>query len=169
MRRFILLCLCILTGCVAPVPNDDYEVKRCTGIQELAYEEVAYNIENNVDFILYIGRSDCKDCIEFHPLLENYLEENEDLGVYYLDVKVLRDKAFSEDASQEVKDFFENIYDVLEFDWTPTLQHRQGKQIKTSITYLSMDYYDIEDESKKELEKEKNLNEIYEWIKAECK
>ena len=76
MKKFILLCLCILTGCVAPVPNDNYEVKRCTGIQELAYEEVAYNIENNVDFILYIGRSDCKDCIEFHPLLENYLEEN---------------------------------------------------------------------------------------------
>ena len=132
--------------------------------------DMLINIESyrDIDFILYIGRSDCGDCIEFHPILEKYLQEHSNLGVYYLDVKEFRDKANSENATQEEKDFFKNIYTTLDFDWTPTLQHRRGKQVLSKITYLSMDYYEIEDQTQQEETKQENIQEIYTWLEKEC-
>lgn len=168
MKKFILLCLMILMGCSSTIVNNDFEIKRCQGIEKISYEQVSNYIENNVDFILYIGRSDCGDCIEFHPILEKYLQEHSNLGVYYLDVKEFRDKANSENATQEEKDFFKNIYTTLDFDWTPTLQHRRGKQVLSKITYLSMDYYEIEDQTQQEETKQENIQEIYTWLEKEC-
>lgn len=170
MKKWLCFCLClmVLVGCRISFKKETIVTQRCSGIVETSYENVINNIENNVDYILYIGRSDCQDCIEFHPILEQFLKENEGLGVYYLDVKTFRDKALSEDATKEEKEFFQNIYDILEFDWTPTLQHRQGKDVLSKITYLNMDYYDLETDEEKANAKEKNLNEIYEWLKKEC-
>ena len=167
MKKFLLVCLFMLMGCSFTSTNEDFEVKRCTGIEKITYEQVSNYIENNIDFILYIGRSDCGDCIEFEPLITAYLNEHPSLGVYYLDVKEFRDQANSEDATQEEKDFFKNIYKTLDFDWTPTLQHRRGKNVLSKITYLSLDYYEIEDEVLQKQEKEDNLKEIYAWLEKE--
>ena len=164
----ILLALFIMVGCATT--SDDKEVikDRISGIETITYDELIEKIENNYDFILYIGRSDCGDCIEFYPILETYLNENGTLGVYYLNVKEFRDKANSEDATQEEKDFFKGIYETLDFDWTPTLQHRQGETVLNKITYLSMDYYEIEDEAEKEEAKQQNIEDIYAWLLKEC-
>lgn len=171
MKKLMILCflcICTLCGCSTTVIDDDFILDRVVGINEIAYEDLTEKIENNHDFILYIGRSDCGDCIEFAPYLEDFLNENDELGVYYLDVKAFRDRANSEDATQEEKDFFKAIYDTLEFDWTPTLQHRRGQTILSKMTYLSMDYYEIEDESEQDKAKQENLNDIYDWLKKEC-
>jgi len=168
LLKYLLLCLCVLCGCSTTIVDDDFIVDRISGIEEITYDALVEKIENNHDFILYIGRSDCSDCKEFAPYLENFLKENDGLGLYYLDVKAFRDQANSDTASKEEKDFFKNIYTTLDFDWTPTLQHRRGQTILTKITYLSMDYYEIEDETLQETEQQQNLNDIYAWLEKEC-
>lgn len=168
MKKFgvILFLISLLCGCVAV--NDDFIIDRVKGIESIEYEALVEKIENNHDFILYIGRSDCGDCIEFYPYLEDYLNKHNDLGVYYLDVKAFRDNAYKEDATQEEKDFFKNIYTYLDYDWTPTLQHRRGEEVLNRMTYLSMEYYELEDEQEKVNAKKQNLDDIYQWLEKEC-
>ena len=164
---FLLACF-LIAGCKTTMIDDNFTKERVEGIVNITYEELTDKINNNVDFILYIGRSDCGDCIEFEPLITNHLNGHPSLGVYYLDVKEFRDQANSENATDQQKEFFKNIYKTLDFDWTPTLQHRRGDKVLTKITYLSMDYYEIEDEKLQEQEKEENLKEIYSWLEKEC-
>ena len=96
--------------------------------------------------------------------MENYLQSQQDLGVYYLDIREFRDNSRKEGASQEEKDFFANLTETLEIDWVPTLQQRQGEVILSSITYLDMAYYDIEEECEQLAAKEKYVKAIFEWL-----
>ncbi len=161
-----LLCLCLLmvTLCACTKEDKIQNIDYTLGITPLTYQELQEKMADNHYFILYIGRGDCRDCIEFYPLLENYLQSQQDLGVYYLDIREFRDNSRKEGASQEEKDFFANLTETLEIDWVPTLQQRQGEVILSSITYLDMAYYDIEEESEQLAAKEKYVKAIFEWL-----
>ncbi len=135
-----------------------------TGLTAVDYETLQKKIAENHDFLLYIGREDCVDCQEFAPLLDKILEDHPNWGLYALDVKAFRDAALSPDATAEQKEFFAGIYDDLQYDWTPTLQHRQGSVSLSSITYLNEDFYELEDEEAKEKFRENNLKEIEAWL-----
>ena len=63
----LLLVLTLLLGCGQPAKKIEIQ-----GIQEISYEELTQNLNSNVKFILYIGRPDCGDCIEFYPILQEY-------------------------------------------------------------------------------------------------
>ena len=41
-------------------------------IIEINYDDVLKKINQKEDFVLYIGRPDCKDCQEFEPYLKKY-------------------------------------------------------------------------------------------------
>lgn len=163
-KRLLCLCLFVMMLCGCEKKVEIHNVDLTYGITPLTYEMLQEKIDNDHYFILYIGRSDCQDCKEFYPQLENFLQEHQDLGVYYLDVKAFRDAARKEGATQEEIDFFENLTETLAFDWVPTLQQRQGQDILSSVTYLDMDYYEIEDKDKQASAKEKYLNDIYTWL-----
>ena len=45
-------------------------------IIEINYDDVLKKINQKEDFVLYIGRPDCKDCQEFEPYLKKYLKKN---------------------------------------------------------------------------------------------
>ncbi len=92
--------------------------------------------------------------------MEEYVEQHDGTGLYYLNIKEYRDRARDKDASQEEKDFYENLYERLDFDWTPTIQKITNGKIVESYQYLDEDYFDIKDRQKQLEEKQAFLDEF---------
>lgn len=162
MRKvFISLLLSItLVGCNN---TKEYERLNPQGIEEISYETLVENLESDVSFLLYIGRPDCGDCQEFYPYLEDYVNKN-NVGVYYLNIKSFRDSSKKEDATQEEKDFYDNLGEQLDFDWVPTIHEVENGQFKSTYQYLDMDYYEIKDREKQKERKQEFLNEFDEFM-----
>ena len=99
----ILLSLFMLCGC-----HKEYETLKIEGIKEITYEELTQSLNSPVKFILYIGRPDCGDCMAFYPLLEDYINEHEGMGIYYLNIK--EDRA---NNTEEYKKLVELLKDYL--------------------------------------------------------
>lgn len=164
MRKKWAYLLLVFILCACQPTKKEIIKDRVQGIVPITYAQLEEKLTNNHDFVLYIGRSDCQDCIEFHPQLEAFLNQNPDLGVYYLEIKTFRDEAKKEDATQEQKVFYQNLTEELDFDWVPTLQHRQGKEIVSKKTYLDDSYYQITDKSKQTEAKQQCIQEIETWL-----
>lgn len=61
--------------------------ERFDELREIDYEMLDKKISKNIDFFLYIGREDCRDCQKFHPIVKDYISENSEAGMYYFDIK----------------------------------------------------------------------------------
>ena len=161
LKRFKLLTIILLSFSLVACNKDvNTTVLLPTGIESIVYEDLCTYLDDSYTFLLYIGRDDCKDCNEFKPVLEEYLKTRENTGIYYLNIKEYRDAARKENATDEEKQFFDNLYKELDFDWTPTIEIIENGKITSKYQYLSEDYYEIEDESKREEEKQKYLQEF---------
>ena len=55
------------------VPNKVYKKIHKQVIQTAVFSFLK-NLKQKEDFVLYIGRPDCKDCQEFEPYLKKYLK-----------------------------------------------------------------------------------------------
>ena len=97
MKKIIcfLLSILVLWGCSSTDTASKIQIQ---GIENINYEKLTQNLNSNVKFILYIGRPDCGDCQEFYPILEEYIENHEGSGIYYLNIKDFRDRAKAESA-----------------------------------------------------------------------
>lgn len=73
----------LLMGCQT-VKTEKISVE---GIQTIPYEELNELLNDDVTFLLYIGRPDCGDCQEFYPVLEEYVKQHDGTGLYYLNIK----------------------------------------------------------------------------------
>ena len=166
MKKLLSLILCILmiSGCQQASTNHIKKDPSLSGMHEITYNQLQTKLDGEEAFVLYIGRPDCGDCKEFEPILTSYLEENEGTYIYYLNIKTFRDAAKKEDASQEEKDFYENIREKLDFSWTPTLKFVNKGETISEYTYLSEDYYEIKDSKKKQQAKEKFVDDFKTWM-----
>lgn len=153
----LLLSLFILLGCSSKEAVTTLEIE---GIIEIEYEELIQNLNSNVRFLLYIGRPDCGDCQAFYPYLEEYIDEHEGTGIYYLNIKAFRDAAKAEDASDEEIEFYENLYTELDFDWTPTIHVVENGKFTVTYQYLDENYYEIEDREEQIQRKQEFLDEF---------
>lgn len=160
MKRLvtILFALLLFVGCQSVTPQQEEHTVLIT------YETLNTMMKQDEAFLLYISRSDCQDCQEFDPILEAFLDEHEQITIYKIDVKAFRDAARKEDASEEEKAFFENLKTTLDYKWTPTIQYRLKDQVIEMMTYLSEDYYLIEDKNQQEQAKEENIEAIKNWL-----
>ena len=152
MKKIIcfLLSILVLWGCSSTDTASKIQIQ---GIENINYEKLTQNLNSNVKFILYIGRPDCGDCQEFYPILEEYIENHEGSGIYYLNIK-------EESATKEEKDFYDNLYKELHFDWTPTIHIiSNGKFIKT-YQYLDEDYIEIKDREKQKAKRQEFLDQF---------
>lgn len=156
----LLLSLFIMFGC----QKEATQKLQIEGIQNIEYQELIQNLNSHVTFMLYIGRPDCGDCQEFYPILEEYINEHTGSGVYYLNIKEFRDRARSDDATQDEKDFYEDLYQELHFDWTPTIHIiSNGKFIK-SYQYLDEDYVQMTDRVKQKEKRQEFLDAFQEFM-----
>ena len=157
MKKIIVLVLSIfiLVGCTSTTKTETLQID---GIKEINYEELIKSLNSDVKFIIYIGRPDCGDCQTFYPILEEYIQDHTGSGIYYLNIKEFRDRAKADDASQEEKDFYDNLYDELHFDWTPTIHViSNGKFIKT-YQYLDEEYFEIKDRDEQKKKQQEFLD-----------
>ncbi len=142
MKKLLTILLCILlVGC----STTKIERINIEGFQEISYTKLNQLMKEDKQFLLYIGRDDCGDCQQFKPLLVDYIENHEGTGIYYLNIKTFRDNAKKDNATNEEKEFYENLSKTFKFNWTPTLEMVTKGKIGKQYQYLDEDYYTIKD------------------------
>lgn len=166
MKKIISLFLCILliSGCSKASTKHITKDSSFASINDITYEQLQDKLDSNDLFVLYVGRSDCRDCREFEPILESYLNENKGVYLYYLDIKEIRDASKKEDASQEEIDAYDKLVKDLEIEWVPSLKLVNKGEIIDEYTYLSEEYYEIKDSEEKQQAKEKYISEFKTWM-----
>lgn len=157
MKKILIFCLSLmLLGC----STSSVKKKSVKGIKEIQYSELKKVMNENVSFMLYIGRPDCGDCQAFKPILEDYLDKHPKYGVYYLNIKSFRDASLKKDATKKEKTFYKNLYKTFDFDWTPTLEVISKGKVEKKYQYLDEDYYTIKDRSKQIKKRDEFINEF---------
>ncbi len=161
MRKFaiILISIFILFGC-----KQETSYMKIKGIEEVTYEKLSEMKNSKVQFLLYIGRSDCGDCNEFYPILEEYINTHDNTGIYYINIKEMRDNARKETATQKEKEFYENFYEEFDVDWTPTLEIIRNGKIEKKYQYLDEDYIKIKDREEQKRKKQDFINEFNQFM-----
>ena len=150
----------LLVGC----QSVKVETLTIDGIQPITYEELTQNLNSHVKFILYIGRPDCGDCQEFYPILQDYINTHEGSGIYYLNIKDFRDPDKAQDATEEEKSFYDQLYKELHFDWTPTIHVISNGQFIDTYQYLDEDYFEIKDRNEQKAKRQEFLDEFQEFM-----
>jgi len=138
---------------------------RPEGLVEISYELVTEKLNSDADFILYIGRTDCRDCQKFHPIVEEFVDSESGSGLYYMNIKDFRDKSKAENAKEEDVQFYKNLMDKFEITWVPCVCHIVNGKIESKYEFLSKDYYEIEDENEKEKVVEDYVSQFILWMK----
>ena len=146
MKKLLSLIVCVLmiSGCQDASINRIKKDNSLSGLHEITYDELENKLSSDDTFVLYIGRPDCGDCKEFHPILTSYLEENKGTYLYYLNIQAIREE--------------------LDFNWTPILKLVNKGETISEYTYLSEEYYEIKDDTKKAQAKEKFVEDFKTWM-----
>jgi len=142
--------------------------ERFEGLISIDYVEVEQKMEKGLDFFLYIGREDCRDCVKFNPLLVECIGEKENQGVYYLDIKKYRDLAKAENAKKEDTEFYDAIKEKFDITWVPSVYHIRNGMIIAKYEFLDEGYYEMEKELQ-EKEEQYYIEKLYDWIETEFK
>ncbi len=136
------------------------EKDRLGEITPLSYDAFLEKMSQPTDFLLYVGKADCKDCQEFYPILEEYVDTHDGTGVYSIEVNELR--AAREDAYEQLKE-------SLDLQWLPTLYRIVNGHVASSCQYLSADYYAITDAEEAAAEKELAVEACCDWLWTQSK
>ena len=123
-------------------------------IIETNYDDVLKKINQKEDFVLYIGRPDCKDCQEFEPYLKKYLKKNKGVYLYYFNIKEYRDQANSQEATKKEKSRYNQMRKKLDFSWTPNFN---------TLKFLDEDYYSLPSKKQKE-KKQDYIDKLSSWL-----
>lgn len=146
--------------------NLDIVEERMNEISKINYDQLKEKYEEGTDFFLYIGRTDCRDCQKFYPVLEKYVNENVGRGVYYLDVKEYKDLATAENADIKDVDFYDDLKDEFDVEWVPSVYHIRNNMILDKYEFLSEEYYNLDSKEQK-IEEKEFINEFYDWMEKE--
>lgn len=116
-------------------------IDRVVGQSELSVDAVWEKLNNSSDFLLYLGREDCRDCQAFNPFLKQYLDDKTEAGLYYLNVK----------ATEENKAQIDKIKEQLSLKWVPVVMHIVNGEVVDSFQFLDESYYDLSTDDEKEI------------------
>lgn len=137
--------------------------ERPASMSEITYNDLIIKMNSNIDFILYIGREDCRDCQKFHPIANDYIGKNSLNGIYYFDIKNYRDKTLIDIPSQKDVNFYDQLKKTFDIKWVPSIYHIRNGTIIDKFEYLSSEYYQLDENEKKEAEIKYNY-EFYVWM-----
>lgn len=136
---------------------------RVVGIVELTYDQVKQKMRSE-NFILYIGREDCQDCQVFNVFLKEYIIENPQRGLYYLDLQKIRRNSLKENANNEDIALYDEVKSVLHIDWVPTVLFINKHQLNAEYKFLNEKYYEINDTVIQEQFIKKYKEKFIEWM-----
>lgn len=138
-------------------------IDRPTSITDLTYDEVITKMQDGNDFVLYVGRPDCKDCNMFYPLLDEYVSESAK-GLYYFNIKLIRDQSDSKDNSENDK--YKKFVETFNLQWVPSIYHIRSGEILSKFEYLSSDYYKLDSDEDKEEMKNNYYDMFINWMET---
>lgn len=131
-------------------------------MEKLSFNDFKNIIKNEGRNLFYVGRDDCRDCVKFMPVLQEVVVEN-NVKMYYLDIKQYRLDAIKEDASESDKVFYDDLVKMLNIDWVPMCVAIENEKVVSKYQFLNTDHYLLTEE-----EQEKNvlkfINLFIEWI-----
>lgn len=133
-------------------------IDRQTAIADITYENFFDMMNSNSDFIIYIGRNDCRDCKAFHPILTSYVSET-GKGLYYFDVKELRD------SRNDGNNLYDDMVDMINLQWVPSILHISDRKVLSKYEYLCKEYYELDEEDKKIMEQQ-YYGLFVEWMES---
>lgn len=124
-----LLSVVLISGCtnVKEIETKTYK-EYVSDFKSLSFDSVINRIEDNQNYLLYIGRESCSYCQIFVPKLHR-ASELENVEIYYWDVENI-------DKNNLEIDEFLNYYQV---EYTPTLLKLNG--------YISFESIDFDSEN----------------------
>ncbi len=149
------------------VTQIDIVEERFDELKEIDYEELDKKTEMNIDFLLYIGREDCRDCQKFYPIVEQYISENPGMGIYYFDIKKYRDLADSDYGKEKDVSFYDELKKRYQIEWVPSVYHIRNGIIVDKYEFLNEEYYELNTEEQQASE-ELYIREFEEWMHREC-
>lgn len=96
------------------------------------YEEISVDKFNELkdqkqNFVIYIGRDDCNDCLSFEPTFHEVIKNNN----YEKDIKYVNVKEIRKQSKEGWKEFKENNH----FDQTPVIIHYEHGKIVDKIEW----------------------------------
>ena len=140
----------------------DSETDRFENIRNIKLDSLYELMETNTDFLLYIGRDNCRDCQKFHPIVENMTEEK--YGLYYFDIKEYKNRADGQDALQDDIDTYNKIKKDFSVNWIPSVYRIINGTIVDKYVFLDNDYYSIEDEEEQEKYLDEYIEQFRKWM-----
>ncbi len=152
----VILSGCQKTSTIVIEKND-----QLPDISEVDYQGIQELKDANEPFVLLIGRPSCQDCREFYPIVEEYLQANPGVYIYYFNIQEYHDKASQ--GEQDQKDY-DILKAELDFSWVPTLVLIKGDEIVDNYMYLSKEFYQLDDSDERKKAKEEYIQEFHEWM-----
>ncbi len=149
------------------VTQINIDEERFDELKEIDYKELDKKTKLNIDFLLYIGREDCRDCRKFYPIVQQYISENSGMGMYYFDIKKYRDLANSGNEKSENASFYDELKKRYEIEWVPSVYHIRNGIIVDKYEFLNEEYYEL-DTAEQQASEELYIQEFEEWMKREC-
>jgi thiol-disulfide isomerase/thioredoxin len=107
-----------LTACVGSAVEIPY-LENTVDVVEITSEEIAERMDQGIPFLLYVSSVTCTSCLEFRPLLNEYIR-NTGLEV----LKIESDDAFPTDN------------EWIAYEFTPTLVLFDGETVVFHINML---------------------------------
>lgn len=142
-RKIVLLFICLLLfGC-----ENKIDIK----VSSLNYNEVKELMSSQQDFMIYVGRSDCPDCILFKEHLENNIKVPSDIKFVEFDIKEYRDNSVKENANDKDVKLYEDIKHTFDLKWVPTIYTIKDGKIVSQFQYLDETYHSYDKEKQKEI------------------
>lgn len=136
---------------------------RLNTISAIAYTQLCEKMSATLDFMLYIGRPDCKDCQAFYPILEQYIAAHDGMGVYYLNINNLQKENKELLENPKSSSEYSQLKQMFDLQWVPSLYRVVNGTIVSKYEFLSADYYTMGNEEQAE-EKEKYIQDLYDWL-----
>lgn len=80
-----LLCLLVFSGCNKEKNEDGLDKYRESGqLIDLDYKSFDKMLADDESFVFFLKRNGCSSCAMFYPILDDFLENNQDLKIYSL-------------------------------------------------------------------------------------
>lgn len=131
---------------------------RANGVEDISYSEFVSKVNNNIDFFVYFGSENCSDCKDFDKVFNDYITENPNLGIYYVDLGNLRNRL----SESEYKSILEENY----IQWIPLVVHLKNGIEVARYEYPKSIYRDNKDNGAVESQSSKDF---LTWMECELK
>lgn len=148
------------------ITHIDIVEERFDELKDIDYEKLDEKMNENVDYFLYVGRDDCRDCQKFRPILEDYIYENPGAGMYYFDVKKYRELEKEGNVKEEEVLHYNELKKRLRLEWVPSVYHIRNGIVVDKYEFLNEDYYELDEDEKKERE-DLDIQKFKDWMQTE--